>query len=256
MPLPDKNKLIPSLSIAFKGIIWRVETDDKLPIVAIETRDISNRITYYSAFNFQTGACLFKEVTVQDSWFWSINRIHKGLIFLHSYVHEGSPEHKGIIAINLSGTIEWQHFHKTLEDVAAQGLIIYNPKIQPKSFELASPEDGSTIHSNVKDYQYIERDIIIPDVVDDFVGISNFLPENSFGPIFFTHFNFKNIMVYHIKNENYFDQQLAVYQDGELLLEDNLALGIQKLNPEAFFIERSHLFYIRNDKHDFVSYLV
>ena len=66
----DKYTLKPSLSETFKGIIWKVETDDDGPVVAIETRNIADRQASYSAFNYKTGECLFKEISVEESWSW------------------------------------------------------------------------------------------------------------------------------------------------------------------------------------------
>ena len=132
------SKLIQTLSATFKGIIWRVETDDKHPVVAIESRDIANRNTCFSAFNYQTGECLFNEITVPESWFWSLDRVSNATILLHSFVNEGSPEHKGIVAINSAGDIIWQHYNKTLYDVANNGIITYDPKIQPRILDPVS----------------------------------------------------------------------------------------------------------------------
>jgi len=252
----DKYTLKPSLSETFKSIIWKIETDDTESVIAIETRNSSDRISHYSAYNYSTGECLFKEVTVEDSWHWGLDRVHQGIVFLHSYVHESHPEHKGIIALNNKGNIAWQQFNKTLYDVTDEGLMIYNPKIQPKSFELIAAADGSKISGNTKEFTPVQRNIVVPDILSDSALVKNLLPENVVEPIFYKKFNDKVILVYHVRNKNLFSQQLAVYQDGNLVLRDNLASDIQKLNPEAFFIERNHMFCIRSNKQQFVSYLV
>lgn len=256
MSTMDKYTLKPSLSETFNSIIWKIETDATESIVAIETRNPSDRITHYSAYNYVTGECLFKEITVEDSWHWGLDKVHQGIIFLHSYVHESHPEHKGIIALNHEGNIAWQQFNKTLYDITDKGLLIYNPKIQPKTFELISVTDGSKIAAREEESIPVRRNIIVPDILSDASFLNHLLPKNFIGPVFHKKFNNKDILVYHIKTGSLFTQQLAVYQDENLILEDNLALGIQKLNPEAFFIERNQLFCIRNNKQQFVSYLV
>lgn len=252
----DKYTLKPSLSETFKGIIWKVETDDDAPIVAIETRNIADRQASYSAFNYQTGECLFKEISVEDSWSWGIDRVHKGLVFLHSYVHESNPEHKGIIALHTQGDIAWQHFNKTLYDVCDAGLVVYNPKIQPKNLELIAPENGEFLKTLSKPYIPVSKDILVPDVIEDTSRFQQLIPETITGPVFYKQIGEKDIFVYHVKNGELFNQQLAVYQGGKQILKDILAAGIQKLNPAAFFIEQMHLFCIRNNKQEFVSYLV
>ena len=251
-----KDKLKPSLSETFKGIIWKVETDDKKSIVAIESRDLANRITHFSAFDYENGTCFFKEITVEDGWFWSLDRVHSGIIFLHGYVNESNPEHKGIIAINDEGEIAWQQFHNTLAEVTDKGLVVYNPKIQPKMASLISPLNGEVLSARVMEFTPVERQIDLPDSLDSPEILQHLLPENLIGTVYHSSVNDKHIVVFHTKSGDLHNQQLIVVQQENILLEDYLATDIQKLNPEAFFIERGHLFYIRNDKREFVSYLV
>ncbi|HEY0054260.1 MAG TPA: DUF4905 domain-containing protein [Pedobacter sp.] len=237
-------------------MIWKIETDHREPYIAIETRDISNRTTAFSAYNYQSGECLFKEITVEDSWFWSLDRISNGMFFLHSYVHESNPQHKGIIAINQSGEVAWQQFNKALHEVTAGGIIVYNPNIQPKTFELLCAIDGSVISAKIGTFDPVIRNIITPAFIDDDSLIKHLIPANTQGPIFHCSFNDHEIVAYHTQNATLFDQTLRIFKDNTLLLEVNLALGIQKLNPEAFFIEGGQLFCIRNMKQELVSYLV
>jgi hypothetical protein len=141
-------KLKATITKSFKDRIWKVDLDSQNPIIAIETRAVEDHKTYFSAFNYATGETLYKEITVPDSWHWSLDKVHKGTIFLHSYVHDGSPEHKGIIAIATSGEIIWQHYHLTLHAVTNAGLLAYNPKVQPKMLQLLSAQTGEVINTN------------------------------------------------------------------------------------------------------------
>ncbi|MBC8052312.1 MAG: DUF4905 domain-containing protein [Sphingobacteriaceae bacterium] len=251
-----KYKLKPSLSETFRGIIWKIETDDSNTIVAVETRDVSERITYFSAFDYTSGKCLFKEITVEEGWFWSLDRVVDGMVFLHSYVNESNPEHKGIIAIDKAGDMAWQQYHKTLHDVTDKGILVYNPKIQPKLLELISPATGDLISAPAAPSFSVTRNILLPEILEETSSIKHLLPESIIGPAFYLSFGDKEILVFHTDKEKKICQQLVVYQHGNIVLEDILAEDIQKLNPEAFFIQNSHLFYIRNNKQEFVSYLV
>lgn len=51
-----------------------------------------------------------------------------------------------------------------------------------------------------------------------------------------------------------FIQKLVITENKEVILSNNFATGIQKLNPEAFFIHKSHLFCIRDNNYEIVSY--
>jgi hypothetical protein len=256
--MSDSNNadLQPILSEKFQGIIWKIETDHAEPLIAIETRDIGNRTTAFSAYNSQTGHCLFKEMTIEESWFWSLDRVSDGVVFLHSYVHESNPQHKGIIAISNSGKIAWQQFNKALHEVTTQGIVVYNPNIQPKAFELLNAIDGSMISPKVENINPVSRNIITPSLLVDDSLIKHLLPPNTYGPISHCSYNDQKILAYHTQNGTLYDQILCIYKDSNLHLEVKLASDIQKLNPEAFFIEGGRLFCIRNNKQELVSYLV
>ncbi|WP_207420547.1 DUF4905 domain-containing protein [Desertivirga brevis] len=254
--LSGSKYIKPSLNEKFKGIIWKIEIDDKFPVVAIESRHAETHTASFSAFNFATGECLFREITVEDSWKWSLDRVSNGRIFIHSYLAEETPEHQGIIAFTHKGTIAWQQHNKALQDIAEEGLIVTDSKIQGKWIEILDPENGATIKSFAADYKPVLRDIIVPTFIYDRMLVPISLPDNTVGEIAFKEHNNKMIACYHTANENTFTQTLRIAGPQEVLLEDNLALNILKRNPEAFFISHNHLFCIRDEKREIVSYLV
>ncbi len=254
--LSDSKYIKPSLNEKFEGIIWKIEIDDKFPVVAIESRQADRHNTSFSAFNFETGECLFKEITVEDSWKWSLDRVSNNLVFIHSYLSEETPEHQGIIALDQRGTIKWQQHNKALHTIAEEGLIITDPKVQGKWFDILNAENGVLLKSFASNYTPVPRDIIVPDFIYDKALLPIPLPENTIGEIAFKAHNNKIIACYHVANGNSFTQKLLISQKDELLLEDNLAHNILKRNPEAFFISHNHLFCIRDEKREIVSYLV
>ncbi len=256
--MSSTNKYTVKLTLCekFKGIIWKVETDSKLNIVAIETRDSENHTTAISAFDFSTGRCLFKELQVEDSWNWGLDRVAWGMVFIHGYTSEKSPEHKGIIALNERGEVAWQQHNKTLYTIGREGLIAYNPSVQPRTLELLSPYNGQMITYGIKEYDSVLRDIVVPEIVNKDAIRESLLSENISGPVLFASFNGRDIYSFHIATEKTFSQKLAIYEYDNIILSDIIAVNIQKFNPEAFFIEHNHLFCIRNNKQEFVSYLV
>jgi hypothetical protein len=254
--LSGSKYIKPSLKEKFAGIIWKIEIDDKSPIVAIESRQADSHTTSFSAFNFQTGECLFREITVEDSWKWSLDRVSNGRIFIHGYLAEATPEHKGIIAFNHKGEIVWQQHNKALQDVAEEGLVATDPKIQGKWIEILNPENGATIKPFATTYTPVSRDIIVPSFIYDKMLVPISMPDNTVGEIAYHAHNNKTILCYHTTEGNIFTQTLLIASQGEVLLKDNLAQNILKRNPEAFFINNNHLFCIRDEKREIVSYLV
>lgn len=248
-----KYTLKPSLRQKFDGIIWKIETDDKLNIVAVEVRDADKHIAAFSAFDYASGKTLFKDITVADSWNWGLDRVSDGIVLLHGYMSEQTPEHKGMIAINGEGKTIWQHYNKTLHDVSPSGLITFNPSVQPLTFELTSSADGSTLQYGIEKPVPVSRDIILPDIS---TRQADSLPKNVAGPVLSCGLNGKTFFSFHLHQDNLFSQKLIITEGDKVILDEFLERDIQKINPEAFFIQHNHLFCIRNKKQEFVSYLV
>ena len=60
---------------------------------------------------------------------------------------------------------------------------------------------------------------------------------------------------FHQKLESNIQQRLVVYQHDKIFIDDIIIDGIQKLQPESFFMINNCLLYIRN-KNEIVSYFV
>ena len=252
----NKYTIKPALTEKFSGIIWKIEIDNLRPLIAVETRNRETRTSSISVLNFETGETAFKELSVIDSWSWNLDRLHNGVTYLHSYLSKEAPVHKGIIALNLEGNINWQAHNKTLHDISDKGLIAYDPRMQPRWLELLEEGSGKLIQSNINDYNPIARDIQVPNFISDKKVISLNLPGNIFGEVAFYHFNNKDVISYHTLNGDTYTQHLLVTEGDKIFLNENLEIGILKLNPEAFFISRSNLFCVRGEKREIVSYLV
>lgn len=252
----NKDTLKPSLSEKFEGIIWKIETDDRHPLIVVESRDVSSHTAFFSAFNFKSHQCYFKNITVEDSWNWGIDRVSSQVIYLHGYQSPESPEHKGIIAINLNGEVEWQNFTRTLYAVAEEGLIVYNPAVQPRFPELVSPQSGALLQSSVTHYNPVHRHIITPDYINIAHLPADIDRTTIEGPVLYARFKQKDCYAFHVRGSLGYSQKLYIYHQGKMLHEEFLTVDIQKINPEAFFIEHEHLFCIKDNKRIIVSYLL
>jgi|GEM_PF-651977 len=257
MSSTTKYTLKPALQANFKGIIWKVETDPGNCIIAIETRDPKNRTASYSAFNFETGATLFKDVTVQDSWHWGLDRACHNFVYLHSYINEKTPEHKAIIALDTSGNIAWQIYNRTLDSAIADGLVVYNPAVQQKHYELLNPASGITEKSNINNFVPLGRNIYFPEITSDPYLLRRIEDMGILvGPVSYLIHNSKECVSFHAAKNSILSQYLLILSKGNVIHEEILEHNIQKLNPEPFYIEQDHLFCIRNNKAEIVAYLV
>lgn len=256
MSLTTKYTLKPPLQETFKGIIWKIETNNTNGVVAIETRSSDNKEAFYSAFNFKTGEKLFKEITVEDSWHWSLDKAFSDFVYLHGYVSEKSPEHKGIVALNHQGIVAWAAYNKTLEAIAEEGLIQFNPTFQHKELELADAATGKVLQDKLTHYTPLNRKMHFPEILEDVLLYPEETGANLVGPVSYLSYNQKDCYSFHSTENSVLSLNLLIKKDNRILHKEKLEEHISKMNPEPFFIEENHLFCIRNNKREIVTYFV
>ncbi len=249
---PNKNTLQPSLSEKFSGLIWKLKVHER-GLIAIETRNAESRQVAFSAFDFITGETKFKEKTYDEGWNLSLAFAGQQNIVLNGYEHAQTPESKGILSVSSQdGSIIWQQFNVSLNDVQNAGMQVYDSRIQPRRYywidhnsAAVIPAPGSDVNPAIF-FPEIDNKFIIPAIISHGVLA---------GELSVLHHSDKVIVSFHEVNADQMQQRLVVYQGDKILLDDILISGIQKLQPEAFFIQQNHLFCIRS-KEEIVAYLV
>ncbi len=250
----DKNRLDQCLNQRFDGLIWKIEVQAAGPLLAIETRNEESRDPLFSVFNFKSGAINFKE----KSWPVPGNPVlvHLGpeSMLLTGFEDDSSPQTKGITCIDpLTGEIRWQRFNISYHSANNGSVYVYDPRLQPRRYYTIDETSGETI-----DGENIVTEpaaSLFPESGDvDSIPLSVSHGELA-GEIISLKFNGKGFTCFHELMNGILQQRIIVYQDDTVLLDDILISGIQKLQPEAFFIHQNHLLYVR-DKREIISYLV
>jgi len=251
----NKNILSPIFSIKFGGIIWKIEVNDKYGLIAIESRSLESKKTSFSVINYKTGEVLIKEKIFQETWNLSLAYIAEKNLIITAFNQAGSPESKGIISVNIQDAeVLWEHYNLSLNKVSDEGLQVYDPRINPRRLSWISHIHGENIAESVKIEQNYET-LIHPEFRTQFSIPDFILREEIVGDLSVLCVRDLTIISFHEKVQNNIQQRLLVYQDDTILLDEILIGDIQKLQPESFFMQKNHLFYIRN-KNEIVSYLV
>lgn len=251
----NTNKIRPVLSEKFEGIIWKIKVNEKWGLIAIESRTLESKKTSFSVINYKTGEILMKEKIFQEPWNLNLAYIAEKNLIITAYNQPGSPEGKGIISVNIQDAeVLWEHYNLSLNKSLDEGLQVYDTRINPRRLSWISHIKGEIIaesdNINLNDETVIHPDLRTQFVIPDFV-----LRGEIVGDLSVLSVRDRTIISFHEKVQNNIQQRLLVYQDDTILLDEILISDIQKLQPESFFMEKNHLFYIRN-KNEIVSYLV
>jgi hypothetical protein len=251
----NKNILSPIFSIKFGGIIWKIEVNDKYGLIAIESRSLESKKTSFSVINYKTGEILIKEKIFQETWNLNLAYIAEKNLILTAYGQTGSPESKGIISVNNNDAeLLWKHYNLSLNKANDEGLQVFDPRINPRRLTWISHINGENIAESDK-IEHNNETLIHPEFKTQFSIPDFILREEIIGDISVLCVRDLTIISFHEKVQNIIQQRLLVYQDDTILLDEILISGIQKLQPESFFMQKNHLFCIRN-KNEIVSYLV
>jgi len=251
----DRKKLIPILSEKFDGIIWKIEVNEKFDWMAIESRTLESRKTSFSVINYETGAVLIKEKIFQEPWNLNLAYIAEKNLIITACGQQGSPESKGIISVNIEDSkVLWEHYNLSLNNVCDEGLQVFDSRINPRRYAWINHIDGENITVNNK-LKHSSGTLIHPEHSTIFEIPEFILTGEIAGDMSVLIAQDTTIISFHEKFCNNFQQRLLVYQDDTILLDEILIRDIQKLQPESFFMQKNHLFYIRN-KNEIVSYLV
>jgi hypothetical protein len=250
-----KNKLRPILSETFDGIIWKIEINEKQNLIAIESRSLESRKVSFSVINYNTGEILLKEQSFQEPWNLNLAYIDEKVLIIIIFNPSESPETRGIMSVNIQNAeVLWERYNLSLHQVNDFGLQVFDPKISPRRLSWINHLNGEII-TEVTNYEYIKQPILLPKVTNQITFPDFILKEELVGDLSVLHFRNQTIISFHEKINTKIHQRLIVYQDSGILIDEILIRDIQKLQPESFFIQKNHLFYVRN-KNEIVSYLV
>ncbi|RFZ91050.1 DUF4905 domain-containing protein [Mucilaginibacter conchicola] len=241
--------LQPFISHTFNGHIWRLQIDELTGILALEIRNEQDKQTSFAALSLQTGEVYFDAFTLPERWFTGIEAVYNGVLLLHYYKHESSPEHKSIIGIDArTGKELWADYSLTFDHLSNNGPAVYNANIQPKKMLLLSVENGKTVRNFSEDEDKpLHTGIVIPYMVTPRQVLPGILPDEPYGNMvhYMSHDGYIIVSLHTLKN-GVLQQHLYIMADDKIVYHDLLNSDIQKLQPEAFVVHNNALVYIKN----------
>ena len=237
------------------GLIWKVQTNERNSLLAIESRNFELKQAAFSVLNFENGTVHFKEKVFEEPWNLTLRFIDEENLILSRQEQANSPESKGILSVSIyGGDVTWERYNLSLDAVAAKGLRVFDPKINPRRYSWLDPLNGETI-AEPKNIDMDLSTISFPKKHNQSVLPDSILGVEIVGEIFSMTHKDHLIMSFHEKIKDKIQQRILVYQEDSILHDNILIKDIQKLQPESFFIQKNHLFYIKN-KNEIVSFLL
>ena len=241
--------LQPHISYQFKSAAWRLDIDTNRNIVFAEIRDPADKKVSFAAININTGQVLFDGLETEERWLTGIETAYNGVLLLHGYQSESSPTHKGLIAIEgETGKTLWNNYTITFDHLSINGPVVYDSRLQPPKLFVIDSKTGAMLRSYEPSIDVeIDNHIALPDDLAHEFWASLPLENEPFGnAVHYLDHNSFRIVSLHTFAEGTLQQHLYIFKGGEIVYQDLLNTGIQKLQPESFLLYKEYLIYLKN----------
>ncbi|RYY28593.1 MAG: DUF4905 domain-containing protein [Sphingobacteriaceae bacterium] len=231
----------------FNGVIWKMEVDTSQELLFVETRNAENHTAAFSSLSLKTGKNHFTELLSEEKWLIGIAGGRNGMLFLHCYSSEQSPEHKAVIALDaFTGKQVWADYNLSAETFTTSGLLVTDQRFQTKKTVLLDYKTGKILQKPnelYEDFQQITQPLMLrlpPKNLTDLIA------DEIVGEISLVNYNPYLIISLHTQKNGALQQQLFILKNDEIVYQDLLNEQIQKLQPEAFMVVKNRLVYLKN----------
>lgn len=231
-------------------IIWKIILDDDNETIAWESRTNDKKV-FFNAYDFKEDKYLLQDFYLEEDWLLNIQTVKNQVLYFTGFESEFSPVQKGIIAFDLkSKKIVWQNFSVTLQQFTQQGLVVFDPRVNPRKYKLLDFENGELIKTIIMEelnlLKSLKNEVFLPKIIDE-----NLDWKTKHQLIYK---DLKIISGYKLQG-NHFDQYIIVEKNNEVLFEDIINQATTKKSFDTFLMWQSKLIFIKN-KSEIVSYLV
>ena len=246
--------LLPIISEKFNGAIWRMEIDEVTETIFVEIRNSEEKKVYFGAVGLLSGATLFKDLTTDERWLTGIEAAYNGVLLLHFYQSEAGPAHKGLLAIDaLTAKPLWSNYTYSFDHLSVNGPVLYDARMQPRKLFLADIKTGATTRIYEPSvYGGLKSNIVLPELKTPGFLSPKPITVHPFGNMihYLEYNNFRIVSLHSLKGGQltqsiYILDRLNADNYREVY-EDLLNEEIQKIQPEAFILNKNRLIYIKN----------
>lgn len=239
--------LLPFIQKQADGLIWRIEIDALSDTIFLEERSEADKKVSFSSINLKSGELNFTGLETPERWLTGMEGAFDGILLLHHYQSEKSPAHKAVIAINNKAETVWSNYTYAFNHMSQNGPILFNSQIQPRKLFLADVHTGAILrnYEPVIDNE-LANNIIWPNAASADI-VKHLLNVEPHGNIVHSldYNNFRIVSLHTLANGQ-LKQQLYIWHGNNLVYEDLLATGIQKMQPESFMLYKNWLIFIKN----------
>ncbi|QEC54306.1 DUF4905 domain-containing protein [Anseongella ginsenosidimutans] len=229
---------------------------------------------FFQLYPYHGGTWTFDELQLQEPWFCGLEGLAHGHAYLHGYLSETLPEHRGIFAVRLeNGQIAWEDYNLVFSHATGEGLIAWNYKSEPRRYQLVDPQTGTTVRSfaSREESEQLSSPIsaaavYLPSKVTLDEEWLRHLPPDALPAADLLQFNQRWLLAFYTADEGEetasltenkkMDHHLYVINnERQVIHKDLLGEGILQPAMDTFFVMGNQLYYIKS-KSEILAYFL
>ncbi len=265
-------RLTPEWSYLANGIVWRLLFTGKRKIVG-ECRNPEKKTVSFFCLDEESGKPVWQDLSLDEEWWVGMEAVLGETLLLHGFASPDMPQHRGIRAYDLgTGTLRWRNDDVTYWFGMGDRLFAYRDLFERRvGYEIDSiAGEFKTIYDkSLEDLHDLRRDaaepgpdMTLPEIMSDGgvdPDILTFITrltkgKGIAGTVEFIRENDILAFNYHVRAREAspqsprFENHLFVYRypQGNRLFSDVTARNLKAQVPDAFFVRRRRLFFIKD----------
>jgi hypothetical protein len=168
---------------------------------------------------------------------------------LHNYQSEAGPAHKGLTALDaVTGNILWQNFNYAFDHLTINGPLFYDTRLQPRRLFVADIKTCATLRGYEPSIDLeLNSYLALPaEAQAEYIEALHLPVRPLENTAYYLEHNNLIIVSLHAIADGALQQHLYIMRGTELIYEDLLNTGIQKLQPESFLMHKNQLICLKN----------
>lgn len=114
--------------------LWRILISDTGKLI-VEDRDVEKKLAFFSCLDSESGRKIFRNFQLEEKFWVGIETIYKDIIYFHKYAKPDMPQHKEIIAWDISSQkILWHNDEYAFLFAHNDKVYGFKPKFEGRSY--------------------------------------------------------------------------------------------------------------------------
>jgi hypothetical protein len=230
-------------------------------ILVVEIRDADKKTVSFSAFDYSRNNFLWRDKTLEESWWINASAIIDGVILFTTYLDTNNPDKKAVLAYSVSDLkLKWWNNDFSISHIQGSTIVGYSSRMGLKELNL----DILTGHEKLKvegekdrRVTALQKPVQYSKDMEHFKTVRTFLAERlnltALSALEYLETEKNVIISCYVQEEGLANYLIVLSIEGNVVLKEKIEANVKGIGLDTFFVLDGSLFFVRN-KVELVSY--